>query len=596
MTLDGTNTWVLREPGGTGSVVVDPGPLDEGHLTRIAEHGPVRLIVLTHGHLDHSEGAPRLHELTGAPVLARDPALCIAVGPMQEGTAAPVDGVEWLTVLTHGHSSDSVCFVLPADRALLTGDTILGRGTTVVAHPDGRLSDYLASLERLRELADNDIDVLLTGHGPVLDSPVEVLDHYLRHRSERLEQVRSAGPAGGEDAAAVVRRGGAGVAPGGGPGGGGGCRAVAPGVWGGVKGGGGGHAWAVGPEVGGEPGRGGPLVWGVRGPPPVPGARFCHNCGAVLDVAGMSDPPAERRVVTVLFGDLSDFTAWAEDLDPERVGVVTDRVLAALSCATVDMGGRVDKLTGDGIMAVFGAPTAHEDDAERAVRAAARMQSDVRRLMEEESGGGRRMGLRVGLNTGEVLAGVQAHLTYTVVGDTVNTASRLSDAAGVGAVFAGRETALATMSLASWRALPPLRLKGKREPVPAYELVGLRPPGAARLGLGDEAPFIGRDAEFGRLVGKLLDVVDGGRTASVVLTGEAGVGKTRLAVELHRLASQPPGGRGLWGRCTPFGEGRELAPLAEWVRMALGITDADDAAVAEARARRTLSRLSRTSS
>src|SRR4051812_16043769 len=337
----------------------------------------------------------------------------------------------------------------------------------------------------------------------------------------------------------------------------------------------------------------GPLTCPVCGTPPVPGARFCHNCGAVLDAAGVSDPTAERRIVTVLFGDLSDFTAWAEDLDPERVGVVTDRVLAALSRATVDMGGRVDKLTGDGIMAVFGAPTAHEDDAERAVRAAARMQTDVRRLMEEESGGGRRMGLRVGLNTGEVLAGVQAHLTYTVVGDTVNTASRLSDAAGVGAVFAGRETALATMSLASWRALPPLRLKGKREPVPAYELVGLRPPGAARLGLGDEAPFIGRDAEFGRLVGKLLDVVESGHPASIVVAGEAGVGKTRLGIELSRFATELPAARVLWGRCTPYGEGRDLAPVAEWVRTAAGIVDTDNPAMAEAKVRRTVARLSR---
>ena len=337
---------------------------------------------------------------------------------------------------------------------------------------------------------------------------------------------------------------------------------------------------------------GGPLMCPVCGTPPVPGARFCHACGAVLDIDGITDAGAERRMVTVLFGDLSDFTAWAEDLDPERVSGMTDRVLAALSRATIDMGGRVDKLTGDGIMAVFGAPTAHEDDAERAVRAAAKMQADVRRLMEEEAGGGRRMGLRVGLNTGEVLAGVQAHMSYTVVGDTVNTASRLSDAAGVGAVFAGRETALATMSLASWRALPPLRLKGKREPVPAYELVGLRPPGAARLGLGDEAPFIGRDAEFGWLVGKLLDVVENARAASVVVTGEAGVGKTRLLVELDRFAAELPAVRVLWGRCTPFGEGRELAPLAEWMRTAFGITDADDAATAESRARRTITRLS----
>src|SRR5437764_1229645 len=200
-------------------------------------------------------------------------------------------------------------------------------------------------------------------------------------------------------------------------------------------------------------------------------------------------------------------------------------------------------------------------------------------------------GARVCLNTGEVLAGVQAQLAYTVVGDTVNTASRLSDAAGVGSVYAGRDSALATMAIASWRALPPLRLKGKREPVAAYELVGLRPPGAARLGLGDEAPFIGRDAEFGRLVGKLLDVVEGRRAASVVVTGEAGVGKTRLLVELDRFAAELPAVRLLWGRCTPFGEGRELAPLAHWVRMAFGITDADDAAVAEARARRTLTRL-----
>jgi class 3 adenylate cyclase/tetratricopeptide (TPR) repeat protein len=336
----------------------------------------------------------------------------------------------------------------------------------------------------------------------------------------------------------------------------------------------------------------GPLVCPVCGTPPVPGARFCHACGASLDVTGGVDEGAtERRVVTVLFGDLSDFTAWAEDLDPERVGVVTDRVLAALTRAATETGGRVDKLTGDGVMAVFGAPTAHEDDAERAVRAAARMQAEVRRMMAEESGGGRRMGLRVGLNTGEVIAGVQAHLAYTVVGDTVNTASRLSDAAGIGSVYAGRDTALATMAIASWRALPPLRLKGKREPVPAYELVGLRPPGAPRLGLGDEAPFIGRDAEFGRLVGKLLDVVERRQPASVVVTGDAGVGKTRLTVELARFASEVPDTRVLWGRCTPYGEGRELAPLAEWMRTVFGVTDADDAPTAEVKARRTIARL-----
>jgi glyoxylase-like metal-dependent hydrolase (beta-lactamase superfamily II) len=117
-----------------------------------------------------------------------------------------VHGVEWVTVVTPGHSSDSVCLLLTADRALLTGDTVLGRGTTVVAFPDGRLGDYLDSLQRLRDLADTDIDVLLPGHGPVLETPVEVLTYYLKHREERLAQVRAAVAAGDKEAKDVVRR------------------------------------------------------------------------------------------------------------------------------------------------------------------------------------------------------------------------------------------------------------------------------------------------------------------------------------------------------------------------------------------------------
>jgi glyoxylase-like metal-dependent hydrolase (beta-lactamase superfamily II) len=204
-TLDGTNTWVLREPGDERCVVVDPGPLDAAHLERIADHGPVALIVLTHGHLDHSEGAPRLHYLTGAPVVARDEALCIAAPSLGSDERREVAGVDWVTILTPGHSSDSVCLLLPGDRALLTGDTVLGRGTTVVAHPDGQLADYLDSLQRLRDLARTDLDVLLPGHGPVLDAPLAVLDYYLTHRDERLEQVRAAVAAGATTAPEVVQ-------------------------------------------------------------------------------------------------------------------------------------------------------------------------------------------------------------------------------------------------------------------------------------------------------------------------------------------------------------------------------------------------------
>jgi len=333
------------------------------------------------------------------------------------------------------------------------------------------------------------------------------------------------------------------------------------------------------------------LVCIVCGTPLVPGARFCFACGSPQERSEELEASAERRFVTVLFGDLSDFTAWAEELDPEQVGAVADRALAAMSHAVTEVGGHVDKLTGDGIMAVFGAPTAHEDDAERAVRAAATMQTEIRRLMEAESGGGRRLGLRVGLNTGEVIAGIQAHLSYTVIGDTVNTAARLSDAAGVGRTWAGRETALASLHVASWRALPAVRLKGKREPFEAFELVAIRPPGQTRLGLGAEAPFVGRDAERGVIVGRVMDVIDRGQPVALVVTGEAGVGKTRLVSEVTRFAGELPDLRVLQGRARPYGEGRELSVFVDWLRVACGITDMDSPAEAVARLRRTVTRL-----
>jgi len=206
MTLEGTNTWILRDPVEQACVVVDPGPLDDGHVDRIAAAGPVALIVLTHSHLDHAEAAPRLAELTGAPVVARDPGWCRDAPVLEPGRYDAVAGVDWLTILTPGHSSDSVCLLLPRDRALLTGDTILGRGTTVVAHPDGRLADYLDSLRRLRDLAETDVDALLPGHGPVVENPLGVLDFYRAHRQERLEQVQAAIEAGDSTAADVVRR------------------------------------------------------------------------------------------------------------------------------------------------------------------------------------------------------------------------------------------------------------------------------------------------------------------------------------------------------------------------------------------------------
>ena len=209
MTLDGTNTWVVAEPGSAAVVVVDPGPHDEGHLRRVlsaASAGDRRVaqIVLTHGHPDHSAGAARFAELSGAPVAALDARFRLGGEGFAPGAVITAAGCELRVVGTPGHSGDSLSLLLAADGALLTGDTVLGRGTTVIAG-DGSLGDYLRTLDELRSLADAaGLRVLLPGHGPVLDDPAGVLDYYIAHRKERLDQVRAALAAGARTPAEVV--------------------------------------------------------------------------------------------------------------------------------------------------------------------------------------------------------------------------------------------------------------------------------------------------------------------------------------------------------------------------------------------------------
>jgi glyoxylase-like metal-dependent hydrolase (beta-lactamase superfamily II) len=193
MTLEGTNTWLLRMPGEAACVVVDPGPDDESHLAAVAGTGPVAAILLTHGHPDHSAGAPRLHELTGAPVRAVDPAHRHGGEGLADGDQVAAAGVRLRVLATPGHTADSVSLAVgpdgePAD-GVLTGDTVLGRGSTVVAHPDGRLADYLDSLRRLRHLGARTV---LPGHGPELPDLAAAAEAYLAHRAERLDQVRAA--------------------------------------------------------------------------------------------------------------------------------------------------------------------------------------------------------------------------------------------------------------------------------------------------------------------------------------------------------------------------------------------------------------------
>jgi glyoxylase-like metal-dependent hydrolase (beta-lactamase superfamily II) len=200
MTLEGTNTWLLRAPSSASCLVVDPGPDDPAHLAAVAAAaGRVQEILLTHGHPDHAEGAAAFRELTGAPVRALDPAQGLGGSGLAEGDVVAAAGVEVRVLATPGHTSDSLCFAV--GDAVLTGDTVLGRGTTVVAHPDGRLADYLDSLRRLQDLGTRTV---LPGHGPELPDLAAVTTAYLAHREERLAQVRAALDQLGPDAAAMA--------------------------------------------------------------------------------------------------------------------------------------------------------------------------------------------------------------------------------------------------------------------------------------------------------------------------------------------------------------------------------------------------------
>jgi glyoxylase-like metal-dependent hydrolase (beta-lactamase superfamily II) len=204
MTLDGTNTWVLRAPGEEFGVVIDPGPLDEGHLARIAEHGPFHFILITHGHHDHVEGAARLSEMLGGThVLAADPAHTLHGDPLDRGESLGGGGLEIQVLDTPGHTADSVCFLVEHgdERVLFAGDTILGRGTTVVAKPDGDLGAYLASLELLTAYGKV---LMLPGHGPDQPDVAERARFYLDHRRERLAQVEAAMAAGADTPEKVV--------------------------------------------------------------------------------------------------------------------------------------------------------------------------------------------------------------------------------------------------------------------------------------------------------------------------------------------------------------------------------------------------------
>src|SRR3989440_8058756 len=309
---------------------------------------------------------------------------------------------------------------------------------------------------------------------------------------------------------------------------------------------------------------------------PVPeGARFCPECGQRLVVA-----TDERRLVTVLMADLVGFTALSAEADPEQVKRLVDDSFERLVDDVVAFGGRLDKIVGDELVAQFGAPIAHEDDAERAVRAALRMQDTLAGLVPQL---GVAVQMRVGVNTGEgVVGSMRAGGDPTVMGDVVNTAQRLEKLAAPGEVIVGPATQAATRDVIRYEPLGPQGLRGREAPVEAYRAIApLTRPGRRRA--HERSPFIGRDAEIGALSHVLSMAASRRRPHLVLLSGDAGVGKSRLAAEIASLAAREHDAVVLAGQCVPYGDANIFGPVAEALRHVCGL-DGDDAREAPARA------------
>jgi class 3 adenylate cyclase/tetratricopeptide (TPR) repeat protein len=295
----------------------------------------------------------------------------------------------------------------------------------------------------------------------------------------------------------------------------------------------------------------------------------------------------ERRQVTVLFADLTGFTALSERLDPEVVAAVANDVLKQLAEAVYQYEGYIDMFAGDAVMAVFGAPVAHEDDPERALRAALAMREQLEQLNRRWIDRlGDPLAVHIGINTGPVVAGsvgTDLRLAYTVMGDTVNTASRLGDAARPGQILVSRDTHRLVHEAFTFLALEPLTLKGKRGPLTVFELQHARlQPGKSR-GLKDLASaFVARRREMAQLRDVMQELA-AGRGRIVTLTGEAGIGKSRLMAEWRAEI----GDRARWleGRAFALTTALAYGPFLDLVRRYAGITDDDSEAQARARLR-----------
>jgi class 3 adenylate cyclase/tetratricopeptide (TPR) repeat protein len=305
--------------------------------------------------------------------------------------------------------------------------------------------------------------------------------------------------------------------------------------------------------------------------------RLCGFCGAEL--APPAPPQDVRKLVTILFCDLKGSTSLGERLDSESLREVMTRYFDAMSASITQHGGTIEKFIGDAVMAVFGLPRVHEDDALRAVRAARGMQDALGALNEGlERTYGVSLENRIGVNTGEVVAGDAATGQRLVTGDPVNTAARLEQAAGACEVLLGELTYRLVRDYVQVEPVEPLELKGKAERVPAFRLLEVHERAAEAA---HRPPLVGREPEVTAVADALAHAMDSRKCARLLITGDAGVGKSRLVEHVCEAASE----RGLVirGRCLSYGDGITFWPLVEALRSASGIEDSDDRAAARSK-------------
>jgi class 3 adenylate cyclase len=290
-------------------------------------------------------------------------------------------------------------------------------------------------------------------------------------------------------------------------------------------------------------------------------ARFCEECGAALAVG--APPREQRKTVTVLFCDVTGSTALGESVDPEALRALLARYFERMKAIVERHGGSVEKFIGDAVMAVFGVPVVHEDDALRAVRAAVEMREALPELGVQA---------RIGVNTGEVVTGTEERLA---TGDAVNVAARLEQAAQPGEVLLGEVTLRLVRDLVKVEAVDPLELKGKAEPLTAYRLRAVRDAAERRL----ETPMIGRETELRRLRDAFIQAMRDRSCQLFTVLGTAGVGKSRLAAEFMQTLTDA---RVVRGRCLAYGEGITYWPVVEVVKQ-LDRLPSDKAAAAAIR-------------